>query len=101
MNDAGKDEYELWYNAIVELTQDALWSFFSTYRRPALEVTKPCSSSWSAALALAGSLNLYSALKGTGCYFARLQASHNNLLPSRLLLGIEADISFPNTIAGV
>src|SRR5262249_2881625 len=33
-------------------------------------------------------------------YFAGLQAGYNWVLPSRLLLGVEADISFPNTIAG-
>ncbi len=68
------------------------------------------SSSWSAtptaaaaAPALAGSLALYNAyglFTGTGSYLAGLQAGYNYLSPSRILLGVEADASFPNTIAG-
>ena len=51
----------------------------------------------------AGSLDLYNAFDGstgTGSYFAGLQAGYNYVLPSRILLGVEADVSFPNTIAG-
>ncbi len=67
------------------------------------------SSRWSAtatgavAPALAGSLDLfngYNMFKGTGSYFAGFQGGYNYLLPSRLLLGVEADISFPNTFGG-
>jgi high affinity Mn2+ porin len=52
---------------------------------------------------LNGSLDLfnsYDAFKGTGSYFAGLQAGYNRMLPSHLLVGIEADFSSPNTIAG-
>ncbi len=67
------------------------------------------SSNWSAAAVgaaappLAGSLNLYNSFdlaKGTGSYFIGLQGGYNYTLPSRLLLGIEVDTSFPNTLAG-
>jgi high affinity Mn2+ porin len=56
-----------------------------------------------AAPTLNGSLDLfnsYDAFKGTGSFFAGLQAGYNHLLPSRFLVGIEADFSAPNTIAG-
>ena len=65
------------------------------------------SSNWSALLlgvaapALTGSLDLFNtfdAFKGTGSYLAGLQAGYNFMFPSRLVLGIEADASFPNTI---
>jgi high affinity Mn2+ porin len=61
-------------------------------------------SDWTAAGAvpLSGTLNFFSpydASKGTGSYFSGLQAGYNHMLPSRWLLGIEADLSFPNTIA--
>jgi high affinity Mn2+ porin len=52
---------------------------------------------------LNGSLDLfnsYDAFKGTGSYFAGLQAGYNRMLPSRFLVGIEADFSAPNTVAG-
>ena len=52
---------------------------------------------------VSGSLSLfdgYDAFKGTGSYFGGLQAGYNHLLPSRVLLGVEADISFPNMISG-
>ncbi len=39
--------------------------------------------------------------KGTGSYFAGFQGGYNYLLPSRVLLGVEADISFPNTFGGM
>ena len=67
------------------------------------------SSNWSAtstaavAPALAGSLDLYNGyglFTGTGSYLVGLQAGYDYLSPSRILLGIEADASFPNTIAG-
>ncbi|HWX84121.1 MAG TPA: carbohydrate porin [Xanthobacteraceae bacterium] len=67
------------------------------------------SSRWSAvstgttAPALTGSLDLfngYDMFKGTGSYFAGFQGGYNYLLPSRLLLGVEADASFPNTFGG-
>ena len=62
-------------------------------------------SDWSAAggLPLSGSFDLahgYNAFKGTGSYFAGLQAGYNAMLPNHILLGAEADISFPNTIEG-
>ena len=68
------------------------------------------SSRWSAtstgvaAPALSGSLDLFNGFdmfKGTGSYFAGFQGGYNYLLPSRLLLGVEADISFPNTFGGM
>ena len=37
----------------------------------------------------------YDPFRGTGSYFAGLQAGYNVVLPNRLLLGIEADVSFP------
>jgi high affinity Mn2+ porin len=44
--------------------------------------------------------NGYDAFKGTGSYFSGLQAGYSHILPSRLVLGAEADISFPNTVGG-
>src|SRR5712691_1507865 len=64
-------------------------------------------SDWSATQALAatpsssGSLDLFQgfdAFKGTGSYFGGLQAGYNYLFPSRLVLGAEADVIFPNSI---
>jgi high affinity Mn2+ porin len=52
---------------------------------------------------LSDSLNLFNgfdAFKGTGSYFSGLQAGYSHTFPSRLVLGVEADISFPNSIAG-
>jgi high affinity Mn2+ porin len=66
-------------------------------------------SDWSATQAGAslpnasGSLNLFETFdffKGTGSYFGGLQLGYDHMLPSRVVLGVEADISFPNTIAG-
>ncbi|WP_426440959.1 carbohydrate porin [Bradyrhizobium genosp. P] len=57
----------------------------------------------SAAAPLNGSLNFFNsfdAFKGTGSYLFGLQAGYNYMLPSRVLLGVEADFSAPNTIAG-
>ncbi len=42
----------------------------------------------------------YDAFKGTGSYFAGLQAGYSYMLPSRVVLGLETDVSFPNTRAG-
>lgn len=67
------------------------------------------SSSWLAtevgapAPALGGAVDLfnsYDAFKGTGSFFHGLQAGYNHMLPSRLVVGFEADLSAPNTIAG-
>jgi high affinity Mn2+ porin len=65
-------------------------------------------SNWTAtqgggAAPLNGSIDLfnsYDAFKGTGSYFAGLQAGYNRMLPLRFLLGVEMDFSAPNTIAG-
>ena len=60
-------------------------------------------SDWNATGPVSGSLdvfNAYNAFKGTGSYFAGLHAGYNVTLPSRVLLGVEADISFPNTLSG-
>ncbi len=45
--------------------------------------------------------NSFDVFKGTGSYFDGLQGGYNYLLPSRQLFGIEADISFPNTVGGM
>lgn len=50
-----------------------------------------------------GSFGLFAALdpfKGTGSYAIGLSAGYNYMMPSRMVLGVEADVSFPNTIAG-
>lgn len=66
-------------------------------------------SDWSATTAgatapsVAGSLDLFNTFdmfKGTGSYYGGLQAGYNYMLRSRLLVGLEADVSFPSTIAG-
>jgi high affinity Mn2+ porin len=63
-------------------------------------------SDWAAtgaAPSLSGSLdlfNMFEAFKGTGSYFSGLQAGYSHVFPSRLVLGVEADVSFPNSIAG-
>jgi len=52
---------------------------------------------------LTGALDLFNGLdgfSGTGSYFGGFQVGYNYLTPSRLLLGVETDVSFPNTIAG-
>ena len=66
------------------------------------------SSNWTATQAgappLAGSLdffNSYDSFKGTGSYFLGLQAGYNVVLPSRVLLGVEADFSGAGFPAGV
>jgi len=67
------------------------------------------SSNWSAAStgavapALSGTLDLFNgfdAFKGTGSYLLGLQAGYNYMLPSRWLVGVEADVSFPSTVGG-
>lgn len=64
------------------------------------------SSNWSATPlgpggpALNGSFDLpfhFDFMAGTGSYVAGLQGGYNYVLPSRLMLGIEADASFPNS----
>ena len=44
--------------------------------------------------------NGFDLFKGTGSFFSGLQGGYNVVLPSRLMLGVEADASFPNSIAG-
>ncbi len=65
------------------------------------------SSRWSAtspgAPVTAGSIdffNSFDAFNGGGSYFEGFQAGYNAMLPSRLLLGVEADVSFANTVGG-
>jgi high affinity Mn2+ porin len=67
------------------------------------------SSHWSAmptgapGPAQSGSLDLFKAFNGfdgMGSYFEGFQAGYNYMLPSRWLFGVEADVSFPNTITG-
>jgi len=51
----------------------------------------------------AGSFDLFQAYKpfdGSGSYFIGLGAGYNTMLSSRVVLGVEADVSFPNTIRG-
>ncbi len=53
--------------------------------------------------AFAGSLDfspLPNGWTGTGSYFAGLQAGYNLMLPSRLVVGFEADALFPSLVAG-
>ena len=48
---------------------------------------------------LAGSLDLFQSFdvfKGTGSFFAGLQAGYNYMLPNRFVIGAEADASFPS-----
>src|SRR5215472_1984215 len=50
---------------------------------------------------LTGSLDFYKGFnfsKGTGSFFGGFQAGYNTMLPSHLVLGIEGDVSFPNSI---
>lgn len=51
----------------------------------------------SGSLDLTNSLN---AFKGTGSYALGLGAGYNYVLPSHMVLGIEGDLTFPNTISG-
>jgi high affinity Mn2+ porin len=50
-----------------------------------------------------GSINFFSsfnAFDGSGSYSEGFQAGYNYMLPSRWLVGVEADVSFPNTVGG-
>jgi len=52
---------------------------------------------------LVGSLDFFKAydgFKGTGSYFGGLQVGYTYMLPSRVVVGIEADVSFPNLLSG-
>ena len=58
------------------------------------------SSNWSATPGLSGSFNLpfnFDFMAGTGSYVAGLQGGYNHVFQSRLMLGFEADFSFPNS----
>ena len=44
--------------------------------------------------------NPFNISKGTGSYAVGLSAGYNYMLPSRWVLGFEADVSIPNTISG-
>lgn len=44
--------------------------------------------------------NRFDPFKGTGSYSIGLLAGYNYMLPSRLVFGIEGDMTFPNTISG-
>jgi high affinity Mn2+ porin len=66
-------------------------------------------SKWSATEAgaavpnLAGSLDFFHAFdgfKGSGSYLGGLQAGYTYMFPSRLVVGAEADVTFPNSIGG-
>jgi high affinity Mn2+ porin len=65
-------------------------------------------SDWSAtqpggAPPLAGSLDFFQtfdAFSQAGSYFGGLQAGYNYMLASRVLVGVEADVSFPSTLYG-
>jgi high affinity Mn2+ porin len=49
---------------------------------------------------VSGSLDLFqpfNAFTGTGSYFAGLQAGYNRMLPNRVVLGVEGDVSFPSS----
>jgi high affinity Mn2+ porin len=59
-----------------------------------------------AAPPVSGSLDLFQsfdAFKGTGSYFEGLQAGYNYMLPNRIVVGAEADASFPSlqNVAGI
>jgi len=67
------------------------------------------STNWSATQAgavapsLAGSLDLFNgfnAFGGTGSSLLGLQAGYNYMFPSRIVLGAEVDVSFPNLLSG-
>ncbi|HUO00597.1 MAG TPA: outer membrane beta-barrel protein, partial [Bradyrhizobium sp.] len=63
-------------------------------------------SGWSAASPsglVSGTTNLtngFDLFKGSGSFFGGLQGGYNVVLPSHLLLGVEADASFPNLVSG-
>jgi high affinity Mn2+ porin len=57
------------------------------------------SSNWTTAPGLAGSLDMlqgFDVFKGTGSFFAGLQAGYDYMLPNRFVIGAEADGSFPS-----
>ena len=56
-------------------------------------------SNWKTAPGLAGSLDVFQGFdvfKGTGSFFAGLQAGYDYMLPNRFVIGAEADASFPS-----
>lgn len=56
-------------------------------------------SAWSSLAGVSGTLDLfnsYDAFKGSGSYFLGLQAGYNDMLPNRVVVGVESDASFPN-----
>ncbi|HZE54424.1 MAG TPA: carbohydrate porin [Bradyrhizobium sp.] len=58
------------------------------------------SSNWSATPGLNGSFHLpfnFNFMAGTGSYVAGLQGGYNRVFKSHLMLGFEADASFPNS----
>jgi high affinity Mn2+ porin len=63
-------------------------------------------SDWSAtqpgnAANLSGSLNFFRAFDpfdGAGSHFGGFEAGYNYMFPSRLVIGVEADVSFPSTL---
>jgi high affinity Mn2+ porin len=63
-------------------------------------------SHWSAtqpngAPSLSGTLDMfqgYNFSTGTGSYLLGMQAGYNYMLPSRIVLGVEADVSFPSVV---
>ncbi len=59
------------------------------------------SVSWAS---LSGSLDFYKGFdfsKGTGSFFGGLQAGYDHMFPSRFVLGLEGDVSFPNLVRGI
>jgi high affinity Mn2+ porin len=67
-------------------------------------------SRWSATEAgaaspsLTGSLDFfhaYDAFKGTGSYSLGLQAGYSYMFPSRVVVGAEADVTFPSNVSGL
>jgi high affinity Mn2+ porin len=67
------------------------------------------SSNWSAsrhgarAPVASGSLHLSNPIHfsdGTGSYFGGFQAGYSKVIPSHILLGLETDAMFPNTVSG-
>ncbi len=63
----------------------------------------PATQLGSAGPSSGGLLNFYKGFsfsKGTGSYFGGFQGGYNQMLPWNLLLGVEADVSFPNTLKG-
>jgi len=56
-------------------------------------------SNWATAPNLAGSVDMFQpfdVFKGTGSFFAGLQAGYNYVLPNRFVIGAEVDVSFPS-----